>query len=424
MKRPWSWLLMSFALAIGLASIFDISQYRTHELMALGIQGGRTWTVCAQGCDFATIQQAIEAAQPKDEIKIQSGVYTENLVVRKDLTLLGAGPKQTIVQASNPDKPILYVPGETEVNILIYNIAFVDPFRSTSASFCSGLALYGQCPVGIEVGGKAHLHLERIRVEDSRGGAIWGHNTAIVKVSHSEIRDPDWYGLLLEDAAQFKVIGSHIAVPNSGGPPASAFDPEKYGVLAREEARLDMGASSISSHYRYIAIKLEDQAQADLSLMYIAENLQGIELRDETKATITESVITKQSLAAIRAQDRAQFVIKFSYLAINTPGSVHGAIRLQDEARAYIYKTDFITNGAGIFVADSAQVTLNYSRLLRNNRGVALHVSPCYIPAPEQARVTILGQGNEIPDKKDNPEDGNVEALCPADYPWPPGFRK
>lgn len=415
---------MSFALLAGLVSLFVTSQQTTYESKALAIQDSRRWTVCVQGCDFTTIQQAIEAANPKDEIKIEAGVYTENLVIRKDLTLLGVGPKQTIVQTSSPDKPILYVPGETEVNILIYNMALVDPFRSPSALFCSGPLLYGQCPVGIEVGGKARLHLERIRVEDSRGGGIWGHNTAIVKVSHSEIRDPDWYGLLLEDAAQFNVIGSHIAAPNSGGPPASVFDPEKYGVLARQEAHLNMGASSIYSNYRYTAIRLENQAQADLRLMYIAENLQGIELRDETQATITESAISGQSLAAIRAQDRAQFVLKFSYLTINTPGSVQGAIRLWNEAQAFIYKTDFVSNGAGIFAADSAQVTLNYSRLLRNNAGVALHVSPCYIPAPGQTQVKIFGQGNEIPSKTDDPEDGNVIALCPSDYPWPPGFRK
>ncbi len=406
------WGLRTLAFVIGLVSgIVPFPQ-------TLGVQGGRTWTVCTQGCDFATIQQAIEAAHPGDEIKIEAGVYTENLVIRKDLSLLGAGPKQTVVKAIDPDKPILHVPGDSKVRISIHGMAFVGIPHSTASAPCSGLEYHGQCPVGIEVGGEAALTLRWVRLEDLQGG-IWGHDNSIARISFTEIRDPRWYGLLLEGTADFTIVDSAI---NSNLNPGSDYTPERYGVLMREDARLRMVGTSIMSNYNFVAIKLEGRTQATLEFGQIERNREGIRLHDDARVTILHSAIVAHSGTGIYAQDRAQFVLNYSLLALNSHGGGI-AIRVVNESKASLYKTDLILNGAGIVVADSATIILNYNRLLRNLWGVLLYVKPCFIFAPEQAKVTILGQGNEIPGP--NQEDGNmIVDLCPADYPWPPGFRK
>ena len=46
-------------------------------------------TVCASGCNFTSIQAAINAACPGDTIEVHSGTYAENVVVNKTLTLQG-----------------------------------------------------------------------------------------------------------------------------------------------------------------------------------------------------------------------------------------------------------------------------------------------------------------------------------------------
>ena len=51
--------------------------------------GQRTLTVCASGCNYTTIQAAINAACPGDTIEVHSGSYFENVVVSKTLTLRG-----------------------------------------------------------------------------------------------------------------------------------------------------------------------------------------------------------------------------------------------------------------------------------------------------------------------------------------------
>lgn len=49
-----------------------------------------TITVGAEGCDYASIQRAVEAANAGDTISVQSGTYRENLVVEKTLILRGS----------------------------------------------------------------------------------------------------------------------------------------------------------------------------------------------------------------------------------------------------------------------------------------------------------------------------------------------
>jgi predicted outer membrane repeat protein len=61
-----------------------------------------TISVCASGCDFQTIQAAIDNSGTRDGaiIGIQDEVHTEaGIVVSKSLTIQGSGPEMTIVQA-------------------------------------------------------------------------------------------------------------------------------------------------------------------------------------------------------------------------------------------------------------------------------------------------------------------------------------
>lgn len=56
-------------------------------------------TVCASGCDFTTVQAAIDAAANGDKIGVLDPVHTEQgITVDKDVTILGQAPEGTIVQ--------------------------------------------------------------------------------------------------------------------------------------------------------------------------------------------------------------------------------------------------------------------------------------------------------------------------------------
>jgi hypothetical protein len=61
-----------------------------------------TRTVCASGCDYTTIQAAINAADPGDTISISAGSYSGNVIISKALTLQGAGASLTVISGGAP----------------------------------------------------------------------------------------------------------------------------------------------------------------------------------------------------------------------------------------------------------------------------------------------------------------------------------
>lgn len=67
------------------------------------VVGGNLFTVCASGCDFTSIQDAIDDAGTAagDTIQVNDPVHTEpGIVVDKDLVIQGLGTDATIVQAA------------------------------------------------------------------------------------------------------------------------------------------------------------------------------------------------------------------------------------------------------------------------------------------------------------------------------------
>jgi flagellar motor protein MotB len=58
-----------------------------------------TLHVCPSGADYTTIGSAVAAANASDRIVVCPGTFSEQLVIDKSVTLVGAGPKQTKIRA-------------------------------------------------------------------------------------------------------------------------------------------------------------------------------------------------------------------------------------------------------------------------------------------------------------------------------------
>lgn len=135
-------------------------------LAVFAIVGAATDAHAAKGIvvprDFPTIQAAVDAAAPGATIKVQSGIYTEQLLIAKDVTLKGTGAGETVIEA--PATLVTYA-----VDLFTANpVAAIVRITDAAHVEMSGLTVTGPTPCfaasGIAVVKGATLDLRDSRV--------------------------------------------------------------------------------------------------------------------------------------------------------------------------------------------------------------------------------------------------------------------
>ena len=69
------------------------------------------------GADYNSIQEAIDAAESQDTIFVYNGTYYENIVITKNITLLGEDKKTTIIDGYNDEFNLIIHISADNVNI-------------------------------------------------------------------------------------------------------------------------------------------------------------------------------------------------------------------------------------------------------------------------------------------------------------------
>lgn len=116
-----------------------------------------------------SIQQLIDAASPGDILNIPSGIYYENIVINKSITIIGENKDKTIITSSNENTSIFDI--NSQNNIIIENLT----------------------------------------VKGSAYSGIWVNSSSDVEIKNCKIYDCQFHGINLESCVNCKISSCDIS---------------------------------------------------------------------------------------------------------------------------------------------------------------------------------------------------------------------
>lgn len=195
-------------------------------------------TVCSEGCDYTTIQDAVEAVEDGGTILLGPETFLESVGITGDrsVTLRGMGPERTIVDGGMVSGTIwLSAQAVTLADLTVKGgyekyhgggiIAFyMEELRLENCVIRDNVACTSDVAIGLYGGGMLAVGIDRITVIDSTvqenrcrygGGGMYLANTGEVLVENSTIADNDNIGILVTQGSPFDNRDTVITVENS-----------------------------------------------------------------------------------------------------------------------------------------------------------------------------------------------------------------
>jgi parallel beta-helix repeat protein len=176
------------ALALGVLSLLNSAGTSGVGLVQ------KTITVCPEGppkCDFAKIQDAINAANEGDTVQVGAGTYAENVVISKSLTLRSAGREQTVIKSKERNRSIIRIESDSVVDVAVEGFTVVEG------------------ATGVEVLGKTKATLTNVQASNNFSGLSVG-DLAVVSLTNSQISGNEHAGFTVWDSAQVTLSNSQV----------------------------------------------------------------------------------------------------------------------------------------------------------------------------------------------------------------------
>lgn len=97
-------------------------------LLLIGLVDANLITVCSSGCNFTSIQSAIDAAKAGDSVEVKSGTYHEKVYLSKALDLKGVD--------TGRGKPVVDAGGSGSAIVLYADGISLQGFNATNSGHC------------------------------------------------------------------------------------------------------------------------------------------------------------------------------------------------------------------------------------------------------------------------------------------------
>jgi len=151
-----------------------------------------------------SLQQALQEAPEDGIIYLKEGVWIENLIIDRSISLIGQGAT-SVIESGNSCSPVIYVSGAAaaDIHVRIENL-------SVSGAYGYGCGTCPEIPAGIVVDGNAVAEIVACAVSANADSGIHLADTAHAVVMDCTIADNDFHGLHTTDASSASVTNSII----------------------------------------------------------------------------------------------------------------------------------------------------------------------------------------------------------------------
>jgi hypothetical protein len=311
---------------------------------------------------FGTIAGAVAAAEPGDRIELRPGTYPADVVVDKDITIVGVGARDTVVVVPQPLSA-----DEPERTRTLFT--FVDSDATLQGITVRGSA-YG---TAIRVHGGSPT-LSDLVIDPDGEMRTSGPNRPREALEITDGASPTIRDLLTTSLSS--VLGGSSATFDGGtvrsgclliedegtsavvrGVTFSASECPGFSISVSKGARVLVEASPIDSLARNAGIRVANEGSSvEVSGTSINGGSEGLFVGDGAEATFIRSNVTS-ARTGIRLND-ATLDLQFGAIIGNDVG-----LSVAGDSYLVTNETDICQNGQNLDLADGARVPLDRNRI-------------------------------------------------------------
>ena len=247
--------------------------------------------------EFPTILSALEEARSGDIITIAPGIYEENLVITKSISLIGAGADKTVIKSLRAGYPVILIESEEEIKVHLEGLKITEAQRFSEDERCADDPI---CPDGLLVRGEAQVTLENCTVFDNEDEGLDIRESAQVTIANSRVSG-NGSGIQVQDGAQVTLTNSQV------------FDNLFRGIEAQDRARVILIDSQVSGHQSRPpaegwGLRVSDRAWASLTNSQIFNNYMGLWVTEDSQAIITDSAISSNEFGLLVSDSQVTLI--------------------------------------------------------------------------------------------------------------------
>ena len=304
-------LKLLFALFLALAVLFIVMEMETDTV------AGDTITVDDDGpADYDNIQEAIDNAVAGDTIEVAAGMYSENIVIDKGLTLKGSGSENTIIDGGRLDNVIKISSSAQGVTIRDFNLT-----RSSGSSSMAGILIFSDGNV-----------IQNVMLYNNENGIII-YNNAHNIIESSTFMNND-IGLSLDETSDNSIFNSTFN------------NQDRYDVEISSSQNIRMMNNTLG----YRGIKLISD-----------EEFGGYEPWWNTHTIDTSNTINGRPIIYVKNQTSG------------IVSGVAGQVIIANCENLIVSNLDIIGGGGGLVIGYSSNISIIKNNISENADGVSLY---------------------------------------------------